>query len=394
MVTRVSSSNRISRRDFLKLLGFGATAVGLGTFIRLSSIDEINRLLPRPALAQSAGSWSMGPSTTVVAIHAALLPSNKIFYLAGSGYHVGHENGPFESAVLDLETGSQQTFQQSEDLFCVGLAGLGNGNVLLAGGTKIYDTDINNCNGFWHGLEAGYQVDGTTGSVSKVASMAHGRWYPTCVTLADGRVLVVNGYDEYGIYNLLTEIYNPTTNSWSISYDPSRDLTYCVGASQEIACAGAGSPCYGGSGEGVAPNVGVYPKMHLMPSGLVITCGPTATVRSWDPQTGIWEIITQTSSYRDYGTSFLLPLDNTASERGKIMLVGGPPVATEPALSTVEVIDFNAGSSTNPVVRTVGSIHHPRKYLLPIILPNGKCAIFAGFAPDQGGVTGNYTNIP
>jgi fibronectin type 3 domain-containing protein len=346
------------------------------------------------ASAQSAGSWSLGPNTTIVAIHAALLPSNKIFYLAGSGYHVGNENGPFQSAVLDLNTGSQQTFQQSEDLFCVGLAGLGNGNVLLAGGTKMYDTDINNCNGFWHGLEAGYQVDGTSGSVSKVASMAHGRWYPTCVTLADGRVLVVNGFDEYGIYNLLTEIYDPSTNSWSISYDPSRDLAYCVGASQEIACPGAGSPCYGGSGEGAAPNVGLYPRMHLMPSGLVITCGPTANVWSWEPATGIWNTLTQTSSYRDYGTSFLLPLYNTASERGKIMLVGGTPSATDPPTRTVDVIDFNAGSSTNPIVRTVGSIAHARKFLLPIILPNGKCAIFAGYAPDQGGTTGNYTNTP
>jgi fibronectin type 3 domain-containing protein len=384
------SGNPISRRDFIKLVGFGAATIGLGVFVKFGSLKELNRLIPRSASAQSAGSWAIGPNTTVVAIHAALLPSNKIFYLAGSGYHIGQENGPFESGILDLNTGSQQTSQQSEDLFCVGLAGLPNGNVLLAGGTKIYDTDINNCNGFWHGLNAGYRVDGSSGAAAKVSSMAHGRWYPTCVTLADGKVLVVNGYDEYGIYNLLTEIYDPSSDSWSISSDPNSNITYCAGASQETACPGAGSPCYGNS----APNVGLYPKMHLMPSGLVITCGPTVTVRSWNPVTEIWNIITQTSSYRDYGTSFLLPLNNTASERGKIMIVGGNPTATDPALRTVQVLDFNAGSSTNPVVRTVGSISYARKFLLPIILPTGKCVIFAGFAPDQGGVTGNYTNIP
>ena len=28
--------------------------------------------------------------------------------------------------------------------------------------------------------------------------MAHGRWYPTLVTLPDGKVVIVNGFDEYG----------------------------------------------------------------------------------------------------------------------------------------------------------------------------------------------------
>ena len=46
------------------------------------------------------------------------------------------------------------------------------------------------------------------------------------------------------------------------------------------------------------------------------------------------------------------------------------------ATRTVEILDFNAGSSTNPVVRTVASISKARKFLLPIILPNGKLCCF------------------
>ena len=45
--------------------------------------------------------------------------------------------------------------------------------------------------------------------------MAHGRWYPTVVTLSDGKVFVVNGMDEYGKPNLLVEIYDPATKTWS-----------------------------------------------------------------------------------------------------------------------------------------------------------------------------------
>ena len=47
-------------------------------------------------------------------------------------------------------------------------------------------------------------------------------------------------------------------------------------------------------------------------------------------------------------------------------------------------------ASTNPVVRNVASLNTGRKYLLPIILPTGKCVVFAGFDPGPGA----YTNTP
>ena len=84
--------------------------------------------------------------------------------------------------------------------------------------------------------------------------MAHGRWYPTVVTLPDGKVFVVNGMDEYGKLNLLVEIYDPDTKTWSKKFDPGTNRTYCVGKNSP--CAGAGSPCYGGSHNGTAPSIG------------------------------------------------------------------------------------------------------------------------------------------
>ena len=381
----------ISRRDFLRILGYGSVALVLGPLIKLGGLERLKLLAPIPAAAQSSGSWVQGPQTTVVAIHAALLTSGKIFYLAGSGYHNTIQTGPYQARILDVNSGLEQNYQQSEDLFCIGLTGLPNGNVLLAGGTLLYDINVNNCNGNWHGLNAAYEVDGSSESVDKVSSMAHGRWYPTCITLPDGKVSVVNGLDEYGVYNLLVEVYDPISKTWTKKFDPNTSATYCVGAGEQSVCPGAGSPCYGGSNNGVAPNVGLYPRMHLMPSGLVMTCGEAVTVRSWDPATGIWNIVTQTSSYRNYGTTFLLPLNNTPSERGKILIVGGDPTpSTESAIKTAEILDFNAGSSTNPVLRSVASMSKARKFLLPIILPTGKCVVFGGYNP----TTDTYTNTP
>jgi hypothetical protein len=331
------------------------------------------------AMAQSGGSWSRGPDTTTIAIHAALLRSGKIFYLAGSGYHDSHGIlGPYEARILDPTTGIEKRLTQFEDLFCVGMADLPNGNILLAGGTLMYDTDPKNCNGKWHGLNAGYEVDVNSEDLAKVSSMAHGRWYPTCITLADGRVFVVNGLDEYGTPNYLVEVYDPASRSWTISYDSNRSTTYCVGGSSSETCSGAGLPCYGGPNRGTAPGVSLYPRGHLMPDGSVVICGPLTTVRSWTPSSGRWRNIATTSRYRHYGCSFLLPLENTYSTRGKILLTGGSPTSSDPATSTVEILDFDAGSSSSPVVRTVAPLKTGRKWQLPVMLPDGKIAVFGG----------------
>ena len=317
-----------------------------------------------------------------MAIHAALLKSGKIFYLAGSGYHRDRPNGPFDARILDVNTGSEKNLPLTEDLFCTGLTQLENGNVLLAGGTLMYDDNPDNCNGTWHGLNSTYEVDADSETLVWVTSMAHGRWYPSLIALPDGKAVVVNGLDEYGSFNNLVEIYDPSTKTWSKKFDPQSNATYCVGKNANgtvMACPGAGSPCYGGPNNGTAPNIGNYPRMHLMPSGLVITCGGQATVRSWNPSTGRWVWpLALTSQTRSYGCSFLLPLHNVSSERGKIILVGGAVDSDTYSTSVVEMLDFDAGSSTNPVLRQVASIAHRRRELAPIILPNGKCVVFGG----------------
>ena len=247
----------------------------------------------------------------------------------------------------------------------------------MGGGTRLYDDNVENCNGKWHGLDAIYEVDASSETLVWVSTMAHGRWYPTLVTLPSGKVVIINGRDEYGSYNTLVEVYDPSSKSCTKLFDPNTSLKYCVGAG-ESACPGAGSPCYGGQGSGVAPNVGTYPRMHLMPSGSVVSCGAQVNVRSWEPATGRWMLLTQSSTYRDYGASYLLPLHNVSSERGKILLVGGSSTSSEYATTSAEILDFDLGTSTSPVVRQVAPITYRRKYQAPIILPNGKCVIFGG----------------
>ena len=70
--------------------------LGLGGMGGMSQL-VYNRKANRPALAQQGtGSWANGQNCTVNPIHVALLPSGRIFYLAGSGYSTAQQFGPYD----------------------------------------------------------------------------------------------------------------------------------------------------------------------------------------------------------------------------------------------------------------------------------------------------------
>ena len=363
----------ISRREFLKLLAAGGVvalggAAGLGTFSTKNNIKH--------AAAQPSGTWSNGPKTLNHAVHLALLHTGKVLYVAGSGYHNPSASGPYKAGIWDPKTNSQTEYTLDEDLFCAGQAVLPNGNVLFMGGTLKYPFQTKNH--LWWGLDAAYEFDVRSEKFLERPSMTHGRWYPTAVVLDSGKVQVLEGYDEYGYHNLLTEIYDPDTESWTISYDPNTSRTYCVGCSAKR-CAnvpGAGSPCYGGPNKGVNPVAGLYPRMHLMPSGLVAAVGQKIARRFWNPATGKW-YGAGSGRQRSYGTSVLLPLQNTAAERGKILVCGGSEKTGYPAVATntAEILEPN-GFKLNS--RFIASMKYQRRYCNPVLLPTGKVIIFGG----------------
>ena len=108
----MSSGARISRRKFLKLIGAGGTAIFLGWLAQdnLSSVlqkygnnnNSSSSSQIQEAYAQSSsGSWlPVTSSTSAVAIHVALTPAGKIFYLAGSGWDLNRRNGPYSARLL------------------------------------------------------------------------------------------------------------------------------------------------------------------------------------------------------------------------------------------------------------------------------------------------------
>lgn len=364
-----------TRRDFLKLVGTVAIVGFIGKYANL--MDQSKTSLIPKANAVSSGSWSLGPNLSFPAIHVALLKNGKFMYVTGSGYHSATQYGPFTATLFDPSTNmevKQMTF--TEDVFCCGLNQLENGNILITGGTKDYDTV--QADGKWTGLNCAYEFDVTSEEFYKITSMAHGRWYPTQVTLPNSKVAVFSGNDEFGDRNLLVEIYDPTFKNFSIKYDSGTNGQYCVGSTSSLP--GSGTPCYGGvTGKGTIQSITLYPHMILMPSGLLFRAGPEKTLVTWSPNNGNWKGAGSMNSIsRGYCTSVLLPLNNAATERGKILIAGGYGANGGPAQNTAELVDFNAGTDENPTINYTASMAHGRSYGLPIILPNGKIVVFGG----------------
>jgi len=370
-------SKEISRRDFLKLLGSGALILGFGgivsKFAGPAGPLSANTNLLQSVSGQSPGSWSLGPSVTTTPIHAALLPNGKVLYLTGSDYAPAQQTGPYRVGVLDPVAGTETTTTVADDVFCGGNCVLPSGNVLLTGGTLSYPQ--NSPNGRWWGRNSAYEYNFNSNSFVKVTSMLHGRWYPTQVVLSDGTVGVVSGFDEFGCINGLLEIYNSNTQSFSLQFDPSSNRMYCVGACTTLP--GSGSPCYGGTKMGTVPSISYYPRMHLMPNGLVACVGMNGPLKTWNPSTGAWVLGGQfaINQNRTYGSSVLLPLQNTTTETGRVLSIGGASTITSPATNTCEIVTPNGKSLQTQLT---APMQFPRLYLNATLLPTGSVFVNGG----------------
>ncbi|MGH9990330.1 MAG: galactose oxidase-like domain-containing protein, partial [Nitrososphaera sp.] len=290
--------------------------------------------------------------------------------------------------TFDPGTGSITNHTVAEDIFCMGQAVLPSGRVLCAGGTLEYDTG--GPDGTWKGLASAFEYNPSSNSLTKVQSMKHGRWYPYCIVLEDGKVLTIGGYDEWGSNNRLAEIYNPSTKSWSIKYDSTTSNTYCVG--NENPSAPPGLPCYGGSGKGTMPPVSLYPRALFMPTGLVAVAGQSKTTRTWNPQTGKWTFAGNLSVARSYGNMVLLPLNNNTSEKGKILVCGGSNTSGENATTVAQILTPNPSTNyTTFTFQTISPCKFGRRHAPNAYLPNGNLIFFGG-TNFQNASSGAYKN--
>jgi hypothetical protein len=206
-------------------------------------------------------------------VHAGLLHTSKILAIAGSGNN--RRETVYKAAVWDPVAGTIAVQEIPWDIFCNGMSFLPDGRAIITGGSRPYPTYN------FTGQKNTTIFDPQTSRFTRVEDMAHGRWYPTNVTLPDGRIATFSGYDEAGNPNQTFEIYTPGSG-----WGPERPM---------------GWPA-------TPPN---YPRVHVTPAGDLFFSGPQPLSQSFNLETLTWKYNvarTRHPTPRSYGSSVLLGL--------------------------------------------------------------------------------------
>ena len=319
------------------------------------SVVVVFRLLLTLACVPSAtgqvqvqGQWrTEGYQLPINPIHVALMHNGKILVAAGSGNNAGNfARGLLKAGALDPQTGAINVQTQQWDLFCEGMTVLPDGRVFIDGGNLAYSPFL--------GEKRSSVFDPLTEQFADLQPMPHGRWYPTTITLSDGRVLVFGGTDENNNSNNAVAFYK-VGQGWS----------------QDFA----------------APfTPPLYPRLTQLPNGTVFYSGPTPDSHIFDPNTQSWTLGVAHTNYgnlRIYGSSVLLPLRPSDNYRPRIMLLGGGDRISATTSST-EIIDLST-SGTNWV--TKAHMSEARIEMNAVVLPTGKILALGGSSIDEDGTS-------
>lgn len=380
------------------------------------------------------GAWDAAPPATPAdsvaadpaAASAVVLPDGKILYWNGLQNlenctdfglptDAGNCAGNSTSEILDLTgTGNVQDHfytvdtNAGDDLFCSDQRLLADGRVVSAGGTKWeQEIDLKPYHGGagpgglaeLYGSKNTHVFDGSWGQVS---DMGWGRWYPTLLTMPDGKLFVAGGTSKllwnssvldsrasqpYPVNVIQTETLDPATGTWRYN-----------GADADI-------------------SLPQFARMHLLPNGSILytgvgqmwgPAGESVDEYVWnfeaiyDPTTNTWQR-GPLAAYGARGGAFSAPLPLTPDSKGNYssakFVVGGGVLGTDPgaefATPFTEVITASADSRGNWTSATtaVGDLNNRRWYSSAVTLPNGQVVALSGANLDEVNTPGFETAI-
>lgn len=322
---------------------------------------------PPAAPAASRAGLARAPRMTQgVSIHMALLRTRKV---VGFGFPADMEHMP-DSRLFDLQASLAETeIDPTPELFCSGHAFLPDGRLLVAGG---------------HGnnLRGVHTLDPQFPQWKDEGTMSDARWYPTCTTLPDGRILVISGSGGNG---------GPVQgNGGGGGGYVNNSLQYFSAATgltrngvEDIETLPSPWSRYFPSGFNT---IDLYPFVFVLPDGRLLVHSRNTT-RFYDPVTRQWEttqvpaVRAVSRTYPGQGSGVLLALRPSASYKARVLVVGGGGqegnqlVADTPATATAEILDLGASS---PAWRATASMASPRVFCDAVLLPDGKVFVVGG----------------
>jgi hypothetical protein len=166
------------------------------------------------------------------------------------------------------------------------------------------------------------------------------RWYPTVISLADGKVLIFGGEERSGKPSAAVDEYTPATNTM-------RQLP--ASATKAL---------------------GNYPRIYLMPNGQLLWVGPAKQSWWFNPATSTWKkAALQQYGKRSRGNAVLLP------GATRVLTVGGQLTGSTVPTATAEILDTTAAT---PTWRYTGPLNVPRCLANTVNLPDGQVLIVGG----------------
>lgn len=366
-----------------------------------------------PQTAEEAGEFP-------TAVSAAVMPNGQIVYWDGL---TGIENSRFSadldcgracdqpdrSRILDLDgkkpvwlTPRPESGGAPDNMFCADQRLLASGELIVAGGTKyethfpfpdpvveqggpagqteLYGSEnvrlFNTAkNGRWDGKK-------------RSRDMHFKRWYPTLITLGNGKLLVAGGVSKL-VFNSnalderatdavprnvpQTETYNPRTQRWTEN-GPDAEMSLPLFARMHLLP--NGHVFYGGTGQ------------MYSPAGEDVSQMDWNFMRSYDPKSKTWtEHGVGPFGARSGAFQALLPLE-PPYDSASFLLAGGT-LGTSPgtyvATPLVEQITVavDGSSITSVASESVAQLSTPRWYSSGVVLPNGHVLALNGGDTDD-----------
>ena len=339
----------------------------------------------------------------ILVVHAAALPTNEVLFFGGSE----HSFDRFKDWKGGIDFLKTQRFRVSDnrifninnspntDLFCCGHAFLGDGRLLVGGGTRdwplsfygnpppehahhdpLFNQDGNEQNphealNHWDGERACWIYQHWQRRWVRVRDMAFepiegmpghqlggGRWYPTLITLADGRVIAFAGHPSHEHIpheHENPEIYSAGKDTWEIDANRRTDFSYRN-----------------------------YPRGHVMPDGRIFFASPLSGLGTgfYTPEDGSFDGVGNLpAAKRDEGitehffNSVLLPLLPERNYEAHVLAVGwtGDAVRIKPADGSWQSAGQRDWQGTAPARRNSCSV----------LLPTGQVVVVGGVRPTE-----------
>ncbi|MGW4458874.1 galactose oxidase-like domain-containing protein [Streptomyces albidoflavus] len=195
----------------------------------------------------------------------------------------------------------------------------------------------------YQGIRSAYEFDPVAEKYIPVDPMDKARWYPTLVTLQDGKVLAVSGLDDVGeIDPGDNEIYDPATKKWSkgpFRYFPTYPALFLTkGGKLFYPASNAG---YGPAEKGREPGI-------------------------WDIEKNTFEKVPGLTDLDQTETSASLLLPPAQDQ--KVMVLGGGGVGeSEKSTRRTAVIDLK---EENPAFKPGPDLPQGTRYLNSVIMPD------------------------